>query len=89
LLNPLGSSFWGRRIVIDDVSITFEISKDSHNVIKKHIPHGLRKHAYRALLEGYAVKLEDNAMEGLNEVLAYSLHYQELIASGLRKLRKQ
>mgnify|MGYP003133541390 CR=1 FL=1 len=72
--------------MIDDVSITFEISKDSHNIIKKHIPHGLRKHAYRALLEGYAIKLEDNAMEGIQAMLEYSLHYQELIESGLKKL---
>ena len=72
--------------MLDEVSITFEISKASHDTLKSHIPHGLRKYAYRALVEGYAGKLDDNAFEGVQAILAYSLNYQALIERGLRKL---
>jgi hypothetical protein len=40
--------------------LTFEIPQDVFDTINKHIPNGFKRHAYEALLRGFAVELENN-----------------------------
>lgn len=67
--------------------ITFDISDEVHEQLCNNIPHGLRKYAYRALIEGLAKKLEEgNSPEILSAVLTYHSKYHQYIAAATDNL---
>lgn len=64
--------------------LTFDIDNETHEVLCRYIPHGLRKHTYRALIKGFALKLKENHAGTLFALLGCRLDSKELIESAIK-----
>ena len=64
---------------MSSVRISFDIDQETHVILAKLIPHGMHKYAYKALLEAFAEKLEDQPAETLSRVFANKVGLKELI----------
>ena len=59
--------------------LTFDIDKETHEVLVHYIPHGMRKYAYKALIETFAESLKSDTVETLSRVFARQVGLKELI----------
>lgn len=59
--------------------LTFDIDERTHQTLSRFLPHGMRAHAYRAIVEGLARQLEKNPARILHELLSYKIDYASLI----------
>jgi len=60
------------------IRLTFDISEETHKKLSV-IPHGMRKHTYRAIIETLADQLEATPAETLHAILQRRLEMASLI----------
>lgn len=60
--------------------LTFDISEETHQTLCQ-IPHGLRKYAYRAVMESLAEYLEADSDSAIQHLLAKRLHMKSLLGA--------
>lgn len=75
------SLFFSRK---ESMRLTFDIEDSTHEILVKYLPHGLRKYAYKALIDGFASQLEEDAGPTLSALLGQSIDTNKLIREGTR-----
>ena len=68
--------------------MTFDVPKETHASFVKHIPYGLRKYAYRAIMEGFGIQLERNPAKAITLIVTYANEYNQLLEDALNRLTK-
>ena len=69
--------------------LTFDIDEETHEIIARIIPHGMRKYAYRAILKGFAEALERNPKELMAALVENTLSYKQFIERDADGFKKQ
>jgi hypothetical protein len=55
--------------------LTFDIEEETHEVLVRYLPHGIRKYAYKALIEGFARELERDPGPILSSLLGRRIEF--------------
>jgi len=63
--------------------LTFDIPDEQHEILVRCIPHGFRKHTYRALIQGFVEQLEQNPAGVMKSLIEKHLDFAEMAMKGV------
>jgi len=63
--------------------LTFDIPDEQHEVLVRCIPHGLRKHTYRALIQGFVEQLEKDPAGVMKSLIEKHLDFAGMAMKGV------
>jgi len=63
--------------------LTFDIPEEQHEVLVRCIPHGFRKHTYRALIQGFVEQLEKNPSGVMKALIEKHLDFADMAMKGI------
>ena len=63
--------------------LTFDIPDEQHEVLVRCIPHGWRKHTYRALIQGFVEQLEKDPTSVMKDLITKHLDITAMTMKGM------
>ena len=63
--------------------LTFDIPDEQHEVLVRCIPHGWRKHTYRALIQRFVEQLEEDPAAVMKDLITKHLDIAALTMKGM------
>jgi len=63
--------------------LTFDIPDEQHEILVRCIPHGFRKHTYRALIQGFVEQLEQNPAGVMKSLIEKHLDFAAMAMKGV------
>ena len=63
--------------------LTFDIPDEQHEILVRCIPHGFRKHTYRALIQGFVEQLEKDPAGVMKSLIEKHLDFAEMAMKGV------
>ncbi len=63
--------------------LTFDIPDDQHEILVRCIPHGFRKHTYRALIQGFVEQLEKDPAGVMKSLIEKHIDFAGLAMKGV------
>jgi hypothetical protein len=63
--------------------LTFDIPDEQHAVLVRCIPHGWRKHTYRALIQGFVEQLEKDPTAVMKDLITKHLDITAMTMKGM------
>ena len=63
--------------------LTFDIPDEQHEILVRCIPHGFRKHTYRALIQGFVEQLEQDPAGVMKSLIEKHLDFADMAMKGV------
>ena len=63
--------------------LTFDIPEEQHEILVRCIPHGFRKHTYRALIQGFVEQLEKDPAGVMKALIEKHLDFADMAMKGI------